>query len=467
MLFNTFEFVVFLFVGWSVYRLLHRWRMPRLLWLVAISYFFYGCWKPWYLLLIAASTLNSYLFGFLIDKAEGKRRKLWMALSITGDLGLLGVFKYGNFLLGNVEAVLMMGFDMGPMPRLPTALPVGISFYTFQTISYTADLYWKRIPRARNLLEFSTFVAFFPQLVAGPIVRAKTFLPQLEGTPKHDPKAIGAGLFLILAGLAKKMILADTLYVTVVKPYFVNVDGYNALETIGVLWAANFQVYCDFSGYSDVAIGAALLFGLQLPKNFDRPFWSQTPMEHWRRWHISLSTWLRDYLYIPLGGSRSTTESRVSINLVITFLLGGLWHGAGWTFVVWGLWNGVLLVAWRKWGPGPGTTLWGKAWRIFATYNALCVGLIFLHADSFGEAWAVILSLGAIATPFKGAFGGFGLLMLAAAIALHATPQRWKATLREAFAVAPAWSLGLAAVLAGAVLSLFAGFASPFFYFQF
>jgi alginate O-acetyltransferase complex protein AlgI len=466
-LFNTFEFVVFLIIGWLVYRLLLRWRMPRLVWLLVISYFFYGCWKPWYLLLIAGSTLNSYLFGFKIDKARGRARKQWMILSITMDLLLLGVFKYGNFLLGNVEYALMMGLDMGPLPRLPTALPVGISFYTFQTISYTADLYWKRIPRARNLLEFSVFVAFFPQLVAGPIVRAKTFLPQLIDTPEQDPKAVGAGLFLILAGLAKKMILADTLYVTVVQPYFRHVVGHNAIETIGVLWAANFQVYCDFSGYSDVAIGAALLFGLHLPKNFDRPFWSQTPMEHWRRWHISLSTWLRDYLYIPLGGSRSGQESRVSLNLVITFLLGGLWHGAGWTFVVWGLWNGILLVAWRKWGPGPGKTLWGKAWRIFATYNALCVGLIFLHAHDFRQAWVVILSLGDFLAPFSGVFTGWGLLLLSAAILLHATPQRWKSTLREAFAIAPAWALGLAVVLAGGVLSLFAGFASPFFYFQF
>jgi alginate O-acetyltransferase complex protein AlgI len=466
-LFNTFEFVVFLLVAWSVYRLLQRWRMPRLLWLLVISYFFYGCWKPWYLLLIAASTLNSYLFGFLIDQAEGRRRKLWMALSVTADLLLLGVFKYGNFLLGNLEWALMAGLELGPLPRLPTALPVGISFYTFQTISYTVDLYWKRIPKARNLLEFSVFVAFFPQLVAGPIVRARSFLPQLLAPPVQDPKAIGAGLFLILAGLTKKMVLADTLYAAVVRPYFEAVGGHSAIETIGVLWAANFQVYCDFSGYSDVAIGAALLFGLKLPENFDRPFWSQTPMEHWRRWHISLSTWLRDYLYIPLGGSRSTAESRVSINLVITFLLGGLWHGAGWTFVVWGLWNGLLLVAWRKWGPGPGKTLWGKAWRIFLTYNALCVGLIFLHARSFGDAWQAILSLGAVLTPNKGAFDAWGLLLLAAAIALHATPRRWKATLKEAFAIAPAWSLGLAVVVVGAVLSLFAGYAAPFFYFQF
>ncbi len=466
MLFNTFDFVVFLVVAWTVYRLVQRWRWPRLLWLLLISYFFYGCWKPWYLLLIAASTLNSYLFGLLIDKADGRRRKLWMALSVAGDLLLLGVFKYGNFLVGNLEAALMLSDPSTALPRLPTELPVGISFYTFQTISYTVDLYRKRIDRARNLLEFSVFVAFFPQLVAGPIVRAKHFLPQLLGKPLQDPKAVGAGLFLILAGLAKKMILADTLYTAVVKPFFRTPVGHNAIETIGVLWAANFQVYCDFSGYSDVAIGAALLFGIHLPKNFDRPFSSQTPMEHWRRWHISLSTWLRDYLYIPLGGSRGK-ESRVSANLIVTFLLGGLWHGAGWTFVVWGLWNGLLLVAWRRWGPGPGKTPFGKAWRIFATYNALCLGLVFLHARTFHDAWQVITSLGNWLTPFSGAFGWFGLTMLALAIALHATPQGWKAILREAFATAPAWALGVTVVVVGGVLSLFAGFATPFFTFQF
>ncbi len=465
-LFNTFEFVVFLVVAWTVFRLLQRWRWPRLIWLLLISYFFYGCWKPWYLALIALSTINSYGFGLLIHEAEGRRRKLLMILSITGDLLLLGVFKYGNFMVGNAEALLGVAGVGSSLPRLPTELPVGISFYTFQTISYTLDLYWKRIPKARNLLEFSVFVAFFPQLVAGPIVRARHFLPQLVGRPVADPRAIGAGLFLILAGLAKKMILADSMYVSIVHPFFDAPLGRNAWETLITLWAANFQVYCDFSGYSDVAIGAALLFGLRLPKNFDRPFWSQTPMEHWRRWHISLSTWLRDYLYFPLGGSRRK-EPRVAFNLVVTFLLGGLWHGAGWTFVVWGLYNGLLLVAWRRLGPGPATSWWGRALRIFATYNALCLGLVFLHARSFGDAWAVILSLGRVAAPFTGALAPLGLVTLVAAIALHATPQRWKATLREAFVDAPAWALGLAIVVAGAVLAQFAGFASPFFYFQF
>ncbi len=467
MLFNTFEFPVFLVAAFLVYRLMQRKRWPRLLWLLLVSYFFYGCWKPWYLLLIALSTLNSYYFGLLIDRAaEQGRRKLWMILSVSFDLGLLGIFKYGNFLLGNLEVLAELAAPGAELPRLPTELPVGISFYTFQTISYTVDLYRKRIPRARNLLEFSVFVAFFPQLVAGPIVRARNFLPQLEAKPLQDPRAVGAGIFLILAGLAKKMIIADSLYVSVVRPFFQAPLGHNAWETIGVLWAANFQVYCDFSGYSDVAIGAALLFGFHLPKNFDRPFWSQTPMEHWRRWHISLSTWLRDYLYIPLGGSRHGA-ARTDLNLVITFLLGGLWHGAGWTFVVWGFYNGLLLVAWRRWGPGPSKSLAGRALRIFVTYNALCLGLTFLHARSFADAWAVLCSLFHLAGSFTGVFSSFGLVMLAAAIALHATPQRWKGLLQETFASAPAWGIGVVVVIVGGVLSLFAGFASPFFYFQF
>ncbi len=467
MLFNTFDFVVFLTVSFAVYRLAHRWRWPRLLWLLAISAFFYGCWKPWYLVLIALSTLNSYGFGLLIDRARSQsRRKLFMILSVSGDLLLLGVFKYGNFLLANIEGLAGLAWADLALPRLPTELPVGISFYTFQTLSYTIDLYLRRIPRARNLLEFSVFVAFFPQLVAGPIVRARHFLPQLERDPPQDPRALGAGLFLILTGLAKKMIVADTLYLEVVKPFFRLPHGHNAWETMGVMWAANFQVYCDFSGYSDVAIGAALLFGYHLPKNFDRPFWSQTPMEHWRRWHISLSTWLRDYLYFPLGGSRGKA-SRTSMNLVITFLLGGLWHGAGWTFVVWGLYNGLLLVLWRRFGPGPAKSRLGAALRIFATYNALCLGLVFLHARSFGEAWIVLRSLANLTGPFSEVFGAFGLTMLGIAIALHATPQRWKTTSQQAFAGAPAYAVGLAVVFAGGVLSLFAGFASPFFYFQF
>ena len=468
MLFNSFDFGIFLVVSFCVYQLLQRWRWPWLLWLLLISAFFYGCWKPWYLVLIAISTINSFTFGLLIHRSEGEKlRRLLLLLTVGADLALLGVFKYGNFFLDNIEAaaaLLGMPVQLG---AVPAELPVGISFYTFQTLSYTIDIYRKKLTPTKNLLEFSVFVFFFPQLVAGPIVRASELLPQVIGTrPRLDTAALGQGIFLILAGLSKKMIIADTLYTSMVQPFFSQPDGRNAIETLVVLWAANFQVYCDFSGYSDVAIGAALLFGFQLPQNFNRPFWSRTPMEHWRRWHISLSTWLRDYLYFPLGGSRAG-ELRTQLNLIITFLLGGLWHGAGWTFLVWGLYNGVLLAVWRKIIRRSATTLPGKALEVFATFNAICFGLVFLHAHSFYDAWLILSSLVAVTRPLSGVFTTTGLLMLAVAVALHATPQGWKRSLSERFAAAEPWTLALIVLLVGGVLSLFAGLAAPFFYFQF
>jgi len=466
-LFNSLDFALFLALAWGVWRVLHRWRLPRLGWLLLVSAFFYGCWRPWYLILVAISIGMQYAVGRGLARTDhpGHRRALLIA-GVTGDLTLLGIFKYGNFLLVSAEAALAAAGAATPLPRVSTELPVGISFYTFQSLSYTIDLYRRRIAPARSLLDFGTYVLFFPQLVAGPIVRAREFLPQLERPPRVDRGMLGAGLFLILAGLAKKMILADTLLTWVVRPFFENPVGRNGWEVLGTLWAANFQVYCDFSGYTDVATGAALLFGYRLPLNFNRPFRSRSPMEHWRRWHISLSTWLRDYLYIPLGGSRGSAF-RTDLNLVITFLLGGLWHGAGWTFVVWGLYNGVLLVVWRRWGPAPAQSLPGKALEIFCTFHAICLGLVFLHAHSFEDAWLTLAALGDLTAPSTGLFDPIAIGFLGAAVALHVTPQSWKTTLQAGFAQAPAWALGLAVVVVGAVLSLFSGMASPFFYFQF
>ena len=467
MLFNSFSFLIFLVVSFGVYHLIQQYRWPRLLWLLLISAFFYGCWKPWYLVLIAISTVTSYVIGGALHRADDdRRRRLLLILGVSSDLLLLSIFKYGNFFLDSTEAALGL-FGIGvALPSVPGELPVGISFYTFQTLSYTIDLYRKKIQPARSLLEFSVYVAFFPQLVAGPIVRASHFLPQLLTRPRMDRAAIGQGIFLMLAGLLKKMVIADSLYVWAVAPYFRSPEGHNAIETVLVLWAANFQVYCDFSGYSDVAIGAALLFGFHLPLNFNRPFWSRTPMEHWRRWHISLSTWLRDYLYFPLGGSRHG-EWKTYRNLIITFLLGGLWHGAGWTFLVWGLYNGVILAVWRRFAPAPATSRFGIAVEVFITFNSICFGLIFLHAHSFHDAATILWSLTRIFSDFSGIVDGYALGMLLAAAALHASPQSWKTSLMAGFAEAPAWTVAFIAILVGGLLSLFAGYASPFFYFQF
>jgi len=467
MLFNSFSFVVFLVVSFGVYQLIQRFRWPRLLWLLLISAFFYGCWQPWYLILIAISTVTSYVIGGALARSDDeRRRKQLLVLGVSSDLLLLSAFKYGNFFLSNIEAgagLLGLGAEL---PRVPGELPVGISFYTFQTLSYTIDLYRRKIKPARNLVEFSVFVAFFPQLVAGPIVRAADFLPQLVERPRMDTAAIGQGVFLILAGLFKKMVIADSLYFWAVRPFFESPTGHNAVETVVVLWAANFQVYCDFSGYSDVAIGAALLFGFQLPLNFNRPFWSRTPMEHWRRWHISLSTWLRDYLYFPLGGSRGS-EWATYRNLIITFLLGGLWHGAGWTFLVWGLYNGIVLAIWRRYAPAPSTSRLGIAVETFITFNTICFGLVFLHAHSFHDAGLILRSMFDVFGSFSGVFDVWSVGMLAFAAALHFTPQDWKTRLQDAFATAPAWTVAFIALLVGGVLSLFAGYSAPFFYFQF
>ncbi len=469
MLFNSFDFVVFLAITWPIYRAIQKRRLPRLLWLLAISAFFYGCWKPWYLTLIAASTIIQYWVGARIHAARTERsRTRWLVGGIASDVAMLSTFKYGNFILENVAGVIgMVGLGAsGELPTLPTALPVGISFYTFQTLSYIIDIHRRRIEPRRSLLDFSVYVFFFPQLVAGPIVRAADFLPQVDRRPRLDWKAIGEGLFLILAGLTKKMVLADSLNHFVVQPFFHQPVQRNTIEVLFAVWSANFQVYCDFSGYTDVATGAALLFGFTLPLNFNRPFWSQTPMEHWRRWHISLGRWLFDYIYIPLGGSRRG-PGRTDLNLMITFIIGGIWHGAGWTFIFWGIYNGLALVVWRRWGPREATTAFGRLWRTVLTFHVICFGLIFLHAHSFADAMGFTLGLLDPFAPSKGIIGGWGVLALGAAAALHWTPQGWKRRLQDLFAGLPAFAVAMVVLLVGGVLSLFSGLAAPFFYFQF
>jgi alginate O-acetyltransferase complex protein AlgI len=467
--FASFEFLVFLAVAWPVFRVARRRPLPRLLWLLFISAVFYGAWKPWYLLLIGASTVTQYLVGRAIGSTpDPGARKAWALLGIAADLALLGTFKYGNWLAEGAEALLAAAGAPAALPRVPAELPVGISFYTFQTLSYTIDVWRGRIPVERSLLRFAVYVFFFPQLVAGPIVRAADFLPQVQpgGWPALDRRSIGQGAFLIFAGLAKKMVLADTLHAFVVGPWFRQPAGHGALEALYALWAANFQVYCDFSGYSDVACGAALLFGHTLPQNFDRPFQSQSPMEHWRRWHISLSTWLKDYLYLPLGGSRGSSLA-TDRNLVITFTLGGIWHGAGLSYLMWGVYNGLLLVLWRRFGPGEARGPVGRALRRLATFHAICFGLVFLHADGPAAAFDALACLGRPLQAPSASLAGPGLLAFAAAVLLHATPRGWKTALMDAFADAPAWALALALLLGGGVLSLFSGLSAPFFYFQF
>lgn len=402
MTFATLTFFVFLAVVFPAYWLLRR-RGQNVL-LIGASYTFYGWWDYRFCSLLLASSLLDYAVGLGLRSARAPGwRKLLLALSCTGNLGLLGVFKYHNFFIENLHVLLESAGWSAHVPTLQLILPVGISFYTFQTLSYVIDVYRGKLPATRNLVDYLAYVAFFPQLVAGPIERAPRLLPQFQQSRTFDyPRAVDGGR-LILWGLFKKIVLADNLarFVDVCYADPAAYDGRHlALAT--VFFA--FQIYCDFSAYSDIAIGAAKLFGIELMRNFAFPYFSQSPAEFWRRWHISLSTWFRDYLFLPLGGSRAG-RWRTAVNVLATFTISGFWHGAGWTFVLWGFLNGVGvlpgLVFGRAQADGklratdlPGGSGWlprpVAAGRMLGTFAFICLTWIFFRAESLGDALLIV-----------------------------------------------------------------------------
>ena len=341
--FNSPEFLLFLPAVLLLYTAVFRREHLRDLLLLLASYAFYMSWNWKYAGLIAFSTLVDFWLGGRMARATSTaRRRLYLVASLTVNLGLLAVFKYYNFFVDvSREGLALFGADLS-WSHHQLLLPVGISFYTFQTLSYTIDLYRREIERERSLLKFAVFVSFFPQLVAGPIVRASEFLPQLHATPRVDAERVHYGLWRIFRGLFKKVVLADLLATLAVDSVFADPTAFSSVDLALALYAYAFQIYNDFSGYSDVAIGAAALLGFRIPENFNRPYLSQNLREFWTRWHISLSSWLRDYLYIPLGGNRGR-PLRVRFNLMMTMLLGGLWHGAALNFVLWGAYHGGLL----------------------------------------------------------------------------------------------------------------------------
>ena len=387
--FATGAFLLFLPVVWAVHWLL-PWARARKIWLLVASYYFYACWDWRFLGLIAASTAIDYLAGLAMpDGAAPRRRRAALLVSLVANLGILAVFKYAGFFADSFVALAhTIGWNVGSA-TLDIVLPVGISFFTFQSMSYTIDRYRGTIATCRDPLDFALFVAFFPQLVAGPIVRARDFLPQLE-TPRAMHRAdLVEGAERILRGLAKKVVVADTL-ADVVDRLFAQPDEVGMLGAWVAAMAFAGQIYCDFSGYSDVAIGAARLLGYRLPENFRHPYLSRSPREFWQRWHISLSTWLRDYLYISLGGNRGGTRA-TRRNLLWTMLLGGLWHGAAWTYVAWGAWHGAWLAASRE-TVARGVLRWPlqpiAGW--FATLLIVLFGWVAFRAETLADA-AVLL----------------------------------------------------------------------------
>ncbi len=352
MLFNSLTFIVFFIVVYAIYLFLYRHKKPQNIILLVASYVFYGYWDYKYLGLIWLVTLVSFYcalhIGRVTDRSqEGKRkRKLLLAANVVFSLGVLCVFKYFNFFMdGAADLFNLLGLKMNPV-TLNLLLPVGISFFTFQSIGYVVDVYKKRLEPCEDLIDFALFVAFFPQLVAGPIERAKNLLPQMQRPRSITMGGINAGLYLLLWGYFKKMVIADNLGL-LSDQIFNNYGEYSGLDLVLGGLAFTFQIYCDFSGYSDVARGLSKLMGFELMINFKLPFFAINPTDFWRRWHISLSTWLRDYLYIPLGGNRKGSLNTYR-NLMITMLLGGLWHGAAWNFVLWGAYHGILLALYRR-----------------------------------------------------------------------------------------------------------------------
>lgn len=402
MLFNSIDYLIFLVAVSATFFLTpHSWRWLLLL---AASYFFYMSWNAAYLVLILASTSIDYLVGLCLPRIARQHRRWLLLTSLSANLGLLFVFKYWNFFNGSARTASEFFGLRWSVPDIDVLLPVGISFYTFQTLSYTFDVYRNEIRPERHLGRFALYVALFPQLVAGPIERARHLLPQLKNSATLDWARVVSGVQLVLWGLFKKVVIADWLAIYVDAVYG-NVGAHEPATYLLATYAFAFQIYCDFSGYSDIAIGSARILGLDLMENFRRPYFSTSITEFWRRWHISLSTWLRDYLYIPLGGNRRGI-GRTYANLLITMVLGGLWHGASWNFVIWGALHGGLLALSRvtlqvrdriycRMRIGPALK---NAFRIIITFHLVCIGWVFFRAETLSDATTIL-------TGFLGPFG--------------------------------------------------------------
>ena len=397
--FNSLSYIGFLLLNVIVYYLLpHRARAYQLL---IASYFFYMCWNPAYALLMLLSTVVTYGCGLLVGARVWNRRKLWLALSFVLNLAILFFFKYFNFLSDLIgQGLTLLGLSWSP-PLLDVLLPVGISFYTFQALGYTVDVYWGDIEPERHFVHYALFVSFFPQLVAGPIERSGNILRQIKEEHPFRPENLRDGALPVLWGLFKKVVLADNLAV-LVNAVYNTPNAHSGGEFVLATVAFAFQIYCDFSAYSDIARGSAKMLGFDLMENFRCPYFATSIQDFWRRWHISLSTWFRDYLYLPLGGSRKGKARRL-LNLMIVFLVSGLWHGAALTFVVWGLLNGLYQVISILLRPVKERLLKllhiGEknralhVFRILFTFFLTCLAWVLFRANSLTDAVTVFRSL--------------------------------------------------------------------------
>ena len=476
MIFSSGLFL-FLFAGFAfVYALLRNTTRLRILYVIAFSLYFYYKSSGWYLLLLIFTAASDFLIAKAIDAAPDQRtRRRRAALSVAVNLGMLGYFKYTNFLVEIANGMFGQGF----LQFQNIFLPVGISFFVFQSMSYTIDVCRRQLRPLDSWWDYLFYLSFFPQLVAGPIVRARDFIPQIRRKPLVTRAMFGSGLFLILTGLVKKAVISDYISLNFVDRVFDEPLLYSGFECLSAIAGYAMQIYCDFSGYSDMAIGIALLLGFRFPRNFDSPYKSATITEFWRRWHISLSTWLRDYLYISLGGNRRG-RFRTYVNLLLTMLLGGLWHGAAVRFVLWGALHGTALALHKAWlSIVPGAKIFGRdmpLWRrvpaTVLTFAVVCFGWLMFRAENMQTVQLMLLQIrdnfntAIIPQVIAGYAPAFALI--AAGYVLHFSPSAAAEGLRMRLVRAPfAAQVMAAAVVVWIVMQMKSADIQPFIYFQF
>lgn len=491
MLFPTLEFAIFFIIVFAVSWEIRDRYEARKLFLLGASYFFYGFWDWRFLGLLALSSGMNYAAGLLLSRTEdAQNRRLIVGVAVALNLSILGFFKYYGFFLEELGSILInLGIERD-LPLMEIILPVGISFFTFQGISYVVDVYRREVAAVRSPIDLFLYISFFPQLVAGPIVRARDFLPQLEARPRLTQSMMAMGLVLIIVGLFKKMVIANYLATELADHVFFDPSAYGTIDlTIG-LYAYAVQIYCDFSGYSDIAIGVAALLGYRFQRNFNQPYRAASLQEFWRRWHISLSQWLRDYLYKPLGGSRGGALMTAR-NLFLTMVLGGIWHGAAWTFIIWGVIHGTVLVV-ERWvrsfqpisasyavaegasGALPrlvfGARLGGPLGRIvgvFVTFHVVCLAWIFFRSQSLEYAVMFLDGLSNWGEPVQ-LITPFLLVLVLASLVAHFLPDNFIDRVAARFEGLGA--LGMGVVFGTSLLFIEAmspeGVA-PFIYFQF
>ncbi|MBK9294690.1 MAG: MBOAT family protein [Oligoflexia bacterium] len=456
MLFNSVVFLfaflpITYFVFWNL-----KTKTERYFWLTLTGYVFYGWWDARFCLLMLFSTLVSYFAGLYILKAKNKiLKKRAMVLAISVDLALLGFFKYYNFFADNMHWAV-------DLPALKIILPVGISFYTFHTMSYIIDAYRGTIKPTKNFFEFSCYVSLFSQLVAGPIVRFRQIEEDLEKIDKSDKfSKINEGFSFFLIGLFKKVLIADSI-AAIIDPAFLNINTLSSSGTWLIMLGYTYQLYFDFSGYSDMAVGLGYMFGIRIPQNFNSPYKAIDISDFWRRWHISLSTWLRDYLYIPLGGNR-ISPLRTKINLFITMLLGGLWHGANWTFIIWGALHGIYLIInhlWKEFGNAKLSPFVAK----MITFLLVVIAWVFFRSPDMATSFLILNKMfGQMPGAMPAQWQTLACVVALSIIIAHTMPNTFE--LKHKYGKIKSWAM--AALFLISLVRILANNNSPFLYFQF